>query len=270
MIIINWHKIKIKTLLLSILFIWMLIYILILRNESTNIRQTNLQDSEETNQEHQVNCAWAIDTSIKLIEDWVSYLNFQNDVLVEQWCPTISKDDIKWYPWELSDDWTHQELPSIEWDESHERFKSLANRYWLDAWMIWKYEHKWNLTEWVILCIAISETSWWKRWAWENNIWNVGNTDSNPRGAEFSWVEESLDMIWQTLNNKFLWTTETLGCLSNWWSCLDKYDKGKRYATSNGNWERNMVNCLETIYQTEINPALLSFRSDYVPLQVLK
>lgn len=236
----------------------------------TTINQDQQEQSEDT---HQVDCARAIDTSIRLIEDWVSYLNYQNDILLEQWCPTISHDDITWYPWVLSDDWTHQQLPELDihpmQDWSHARFKALANEYKLDPSLIWKYENKYHLTEWMILCIAIAETSWGKRGAGINNIGNVGNTDSNPRWQSYNWLEESLDAIGRVLNNQYLWNTQTLACLSNAWDCQSRDNNWKRYATSDGKWQRNMVNCLSTIYMVDINPAILSFRTTYQPLQVL-
>lgn len=261
----NWKPISFKNILIVVL-ICIILVILSVKNVPV---QTTIQDSNKDNQEHQVDCARARDTSVRLIEDWVSYLDYQNAILIEQGCPTISHDDIQWYPWELSDDWTYQQLPAVEEEWSHARFKALANRYWLDPSLIWKYENKYHLTEWMILCIAITETSWGKRGAGENNIWNVWNTDSNPRWQSYNGIEESLDAIWRVLNNQYLWWIETLGCLSNWWSCIAKDNNWKRYATSDGNRERNMVNCLETIYNTDIDASILSFRTTYVPYQVL-
>lgn len=255
-------------------FIFFTIIVCLLFRGCNNVKNETVVEQEEST--HQLDCERAIDTSIKLIEDWVSYLDYQNNILAEEWCPTISSEDIKWYPGVLSEDWTHQQLPELDdiihpmQDWSHARFKALASKYWLDASLIWKYEQKHHLTEWMILCIAITETSGGKRWAWENNIGNVWNTDSNPRGQSYDWVEESMDAIGRVLNNQYLWGIQTLACLSNAWDCQARDNNGKRYATSDWNWQRNMVNCLETIYMEDINPARLSFRTTYEPLQQLK
>lgn len=152
-----------------------------------------------------------------------------------------------WQPGQLTADGTRQEMPEVSWESSHDKFKSLANAYGLDAGLIWKYEDKWGLAEWTILCIAVAETSWWKFWAGESNIWNVWNNDRWDR-VSYSWLEESLDKIWQTLNNKYLGSKKTLGCLSRAWNCKEENDNGKIYASSEWNWERNMTACLSIIY----------------------
>lgn len=265
----NWNKINGKDVLLFIFAMLIIIlFWIVISNVNSNVNITST--SEDTNQANEVDCKWYREQSIKLIEDWQSYLDYQNNVLKEQWCTPLTHEDIQWYPWVLSDDGTHQEMPELDLANagSHERFKALANRYWLDAWTIRAVENKYHLQEWMILCIAITETSWGKRWAGENNIWNVGNNDRWDR-VQYSSLEEALNKIWQTLNNSLLWSIQTLGCLSNGWSCIDKDNNWHRYATSNWNRERNMVTCLEDIYQTDIDASILSFRTNYIPYQIL-
>ena len=150
-------------------------------------------------------------------------------------------------PWQLNEDWTAQVMPQIEWNDSHERFKKLCEAYGLDASQIRAVENHYWIKEWVIACITVAETSWWKRWYWAKNIGSVGSNDRWDRPT-YALMEAWLEAIWKTLNNKYLWNIQTLWCLSNWGSCQSWDDNGKRYATSNGNWERNMVGCLSTIY----------------------
>ena len=176
--------------------------------------------------------------------------NFPTDTLEE-------RDEWDWYPGKLNADWTSQEMPEIKGDDSHQRFKELCKAYWLDASKIWEVENKYWIKEAVILCIIVSETSWWHRWYWTsscNNVWNVYNTDAWNRQC-FNSYEEWLEAIWKTLNNKYLFNIWTLGCLSNAWSCKQWDNNWYRYATSNWNRERNMVSCLTIVYNEQIVPS---------------
>lgn len=163
----------------------------------------------------------------------------------ERDCVNHLQDD--WKPWKLSEDWTHQEMPTLTWNDSHERFKELATAYWLDASQIRAVENHYWIKEWVILCITVAETSWWNRWYWWKNIWSVWSNDRWDRPT-YALMESWLEDIWKTLNNKYLWKIQTLWCLSNAWSCKSRDDNWKRYATSDWNRERNMTACLSTIY----------------------
>ena len=154
--------------------------------------------------------------------------------------------------------WLHQEMPPVEKDTPHERFKEMSLAYNLDPSTIWKAEDYYWLTEWMILCIAIAETSWGTKWAWYGNIWNVGNNDRWQR-VSYAFLETALEKIWMTLTNQNLGRKQTLGCLSNAWNCIETYDNGKRYATSDGNRERNMTACLAKIYW-RINPQTFNIR----------
>lgn len=161
-------------------------------------------------------------------------------------------------PWMLNEDGTAQEMPPIEADTEHERFKKMSEAYWLDASQIRAVENHYWIKEWVILCITVAETSWWNRWAWWKNIWSVWSNDRWDRPT-YALLESWLEDIWKTLNNRYLWKIQTLWCLSNAGSCQSRDDNWKRYATSDGNRERNMTACLSTIYW-KINPAEFSIR----------
>ena len=161
-------------------------------------------------------------------------------------------------PWKLNASWDAQEMPIVEWNDSHEKFKNLATAYWLDASQIRAVENHYWIKEWVILCITIAETSWWNRWAWWKNIWNVWSNDRWDRPT-YALMESWLEDIWKTLNNRYLWKIQTLWCLSNAWSCQSRDDNWKRYATSDWNRERNMSNCLWAIYW-EITPSTFTIR----------
>ena len=161
-------------------------------------------------------------------------------------------------PWDLTEDWTHQEMPELTWNTSHERFKEMAYAYWLDPSLIYKVEDHYRIKEWVILCITRAETSWGNRWYWKQNIWSVWSNDRWDRPT-YALMESWLEAIGRTLNNWYLGWHTTLGCLSNAWSCKETNDNGKRYATSTSSWEANMVACLSEIYEP-LNPETFNIR----------
>lgn len=163
----------------------------------------------------------------------------------------------EWYPWELNQSWDAQEMPVLIATESHQRFVELCEKYNLPADVIWHTENYYWLKEGTILCVAITETSWGKKWygvEWCWNYWNVGNTD-NPKNRrcfanQWAW----LAAIWATLNNDYLKNNQTIACLHWAWNCIEPNASSKRYATSpSGNRWRNMVWCFYSIYQEKIN-----------------
>lgn len=173
---------------------------------------------------------------------------------LKEWRPAASETETAWTaevrePWQLNESWDAQVMPTIVADTSHERFKKMCEAYWLDASTIWSVENHYWIKEWVILCITVAETSWGKRWYWTKNIWSVGSNDRWDRPT-YALMEAWLEAIGKTLNNRYLGGIQTLWCLSNWWSCQAWDDHKHRYATSNGNRERNMVACLSKIYGT--------------------
>lgn len=191
------------------------------------------------------------------LELWEStiWMDVENDIEIT--------DNSDWYPGKLTEDGSMQQLPTLLTDNSHSRFKELCEAYGLDASMIYHLEDKYGLVEGILPAILIAETSGWfnGNYVW-SGCYNLGNVWNNDRWNRicFNTKQESIEQVAQTLNNKYLWWIQTLWCLSNGWSCLQKYDTWYRYATSNGNWERNVVNVLEDIYMTDIDPVTFNFR----------
>lgn len=138
-------------------------------------------------------------------------------------------------------------MPVIESTTEHERFKELANAYGLNPSTIWEVENHYWIKEGVILCITVAETSGWNRGYGWKNIGSVGSNDRWDRPT-YALMEAWLEAIGKTLNNQYLGSKKTLGCLSNAGSCKESNDNGKRYATSESSREKNMVACLSTIY----------------------
>ena len=171
--------------------------------------------------------------------------------------------DQEWIPWQVNEEWTAQIVPEFEvTPESHQNFINFINRF--DSNIkpsdVWNVEHFYWLKEWTIACIAFAETSMWTRWYGTcNNVWNVGNNDRGNRHC-YATVQGWLEAMWQTLNNIYLWDKLTIGCLSNAGHCVEMDDNGKRRASSTSSRENNVVNCLEAIYQQEIDPSTFNFR----------
>lgn len=206
-------------------------------------------------------------------ENWIhTYCDMYDDLIMQyqeeieklkEWRPAASETETAWTsevrePWQLNESWDAQVMPTIVADTSHERFKKMCEAYWLDASTIWNVENHYWIKEWVILCITVAETSWGKRWYWAKNIGSVGSNDRWDRPT-YALMEAWLEAIGKTLNNRYLGGIQTLGCLSNWGSCQAWDNNWKRYATSNGNWERNMVACLFNIYWN-VDPKTFNIR----------
>ncbi len=233
------------TLLIVSLLIWTILF------TYANTKQEPIQQI--------LNQIEANDSEMKNLEEKQNLLNQQNAeakarLMNEFWLQMIeseeeSSEEIveEWKPWDLTADWTHQEMPTLTWNDSHERFKELATAYWLDASQIRAVENHYWIKEWVILCITVAETSWWNRWYWWKNIWSVWSNDRWDRPT-YALMEAWLEEIWKTLNNRYLWSKKTLWCLSNAWSCKESNDNWSRYATSESSREKNMTACLSTIY----------------------
>lgn len=160
----------------------------------------------------------------------------------------------EWYPGKLNAEWTSQEMPEVKWTDSHQRFKELCQAYWLDAWMFREIENEYNIREGVLLSIVIAETSWGKYWYGTSSCNNPANNNNNDRWTRVCYdsFREWLIEAAKTLNNSYLGWIQTLGCLSKAGSCKRREDKGYVYASSNGNWERNMLNALNLIYEPEL------------------
>lgn len=168
----------------------------------------------------------------------------------------VLEEEIQWQPWDLNQSWDAQEMPELTESESHQRFIELANKYNLPADLIWHTENYYGLKEWTILCIAITETSWWQKWYWKEWCWNYGNVANNDRGNRRCFANQWawLAAIWATLNNDMLKNNQTIACLHGAGNCIESNASGYRYATSKSwNWGRNMVGCFYAIYWELIN-----------------
>lgn len=212
--------------------------------ELLEIKQAELNLANEQAKQELLNKYWLeISKPVEEKTDLSSLIYDENwNCIWWIWC-----EPNEWTPWQLTEDGDHQEMPAVEWSDEHEKFKNLASAYGLDASQIRAVENHYWIKEWVILCITVAETSWWNRWYGGKNIGSVGSNDRGDRPT-YALMESWLEDIWKTLNNRYLWSKKTLGCLSNAGSCNESNDNWKRYATSESSRQKNMVACLSTIY----------------------
>ena len=215
----------------------------------------------------------------------VIYLSLVTPELVEplessedecDWIGCEWNTEVEWEPGQLTESWDSQAMPELSWETSHDRFKQLCEKYWLDASLIREVENKYNLREWIVLAILIAETSGWtnknSNYIWQDwcyNLGNVWNDDSGNRQC-FNSKRESIEKVGETLNNVLLWSTQILWCLSYAGSCTRWEDKWHIYASSNWNWERTVLNVLNAIYEPElwqINPQKFNVRRVYTIYQ---
>lgn len=235
------NLIKYAIAFIVVILLWVLV-VVYASNKQEPIQKILNQISENENQ-------------LQLLEEKQAELNKANDEakakLLNEYGLQLTNSEIpnneEWIPWQLNESGDAQQMPVIESTTEHERFKELANAYGLNPSTIWEVENHYWIKEGVILCITVAETSGWNRGYGWKNIGSVGSNDRWDRPT-YALMEAWLEAIGKTLNNQYLWSKKTLGCLSNAGSCTESNDNWKRYATSESSREKNMVACLSTIY----------------------
>lgn len=265
---------KNKYTIISTIVIWLLLSLLCIGSDLIKNREQinpDLQRLDEISKELATNVAEQkeIEIQIESLNQTLSWLQAQEDNLNDEataiFMRMMSPDllpcesstwDNEWQPGMLNESWDAQVMPAVTGDNTHEKFKSLATSYGLDPSVIWNVENHYGIMEGVVLCITVAETSWGNRGAWAKNIGSVWSNDRGDRPT-YALMEAGLEAIWKTLNNQYLWKHQTLWCLSNAGHCTEWLTA--RYATSDGNRERNMVACLSSIYW-KIDPATFNIR----------
>jgi hypothetical protein len=165
--------------------------------------------------------------------------------------------DIKWeLNWLVNKNWQSQSYIDLIWDNPKARAEYLLSKYPIVSWhldtfiTLWE---KYNINPYVVIAIAKADSSLGNELSTANNIGNVGNNDRWDRVA-FETLEKWIEAIYKTLNNKYLWDIYTIGYLSEWgriavWSKTSCKDKNQFcYATSEENWNINVINTLRNIY----------------------
>lgn len=91
------------------------------------------------------------------------------------------------------------------------------------------------------ICIAFAESTLGNYLTTPNNVGNVGNNDRWDR-VSFGTALAGARMIYETLNNAYLWKYNTIIELNGYGN-----KNGPKYATSPYNWQNNVIACLSKI-----------------------
>lgn len=106
----------------------------------------------------------------------------------------------------------------------------------------------------VLVCIAQADSSLGKALKSTNNIGNVGNNDRGDT-VHYPTLQAGVNAMGETLNNQYLGKFTKIGELSNGGrKALNMPRCGgefKCYATSEINWNRNVIGCLQNIEKDE-------------------
>lgn len=145
--------------------------------------------------------------------------------------------------WHCNSNWLAQDIPDLQESWRLERMRELLRAYdkeYLYDAFFWAGKMTGIYPElWV--CIAKADTTLGRHTKSANNIWNVWNND-RWQVVNFDSEYEAVLAIFQTLNNRYLWSYNSLGQLTR------KYNKDWYvYASSEDNHFNNTANCLSVI-----------------------
>lgn len=201
----------------------------------------------------------------KQVVDPLDYMDLT--VLWEDKIPVVQKyvykyiDDFRektgWeeYEWELT---KKVKIFKLEWETEIDRQKDLLLKYAspdFKNWDMWVEESVyWDIDPSFLMCVWLAETWLWRNLKTWYNVWNIWNTDS---GSTMVFPNARSWIYWmvKTLNNRFLWSYETMDLLSRYWN-KDK----PIYASSPINWQTNVKRCL-TALKKETIPDDYKFRT---------
>lgn len=113
----------------------------------------------------------------------------------------------------------------------------------------------------VLVAITGADSSFGKHLATAHNPGNVGNNDRGDRIAYSSW-QEGVDAICRVLNNKYLGQYRMIGELSNGGRrALGMPGCGACYATSQHNWNKNVLAYMRQLKGVAVNEKYIFRRS---------
>lgn len=143
--------------------------------------------------------------------------------------------------------------PFIDWITVAERTNNYL-AYYGQIYSIWdKIMREEGIKTEVAVCIAWADSHLWYAMTTDNNIGNVGNTDSGERRS-FDTEESGIRAIASlALNGKYLSDATMVWELSNGWLEVLWLSRRAVYATSKSSWNANVLNCLTNIHNEKID-----------------
>lgn len=190
-------------------------------------------------------------------------------------CDTVTLNVKGSLNWKTNANWFSQEFIPLTSEGVYARAEELLNKFNKTKWTIdiWKAFDK---TYWIkpglAISIAKADSSLGNELKTTNNLGNVGNNDRWDT-QDFDSIEAGIEAIYQTLTNKYLKDTYTIGYLSEWGRIGYKNVVGKSvascsvageycYATSKENWNNNVINTMRLLHDDPSIDEGFTFRTN--------
>jgi len=149
-----------------------------------------------------------------------------------------------------------QENVEITGKTVDEKTLSYLQMHWMGlTYNTWKkYWKLYNIKYSVAICIAKADSNLGKQLKTSYNIGNVWNNDGWDKVHYDNW-DDWIRAIFRTLNWKYIKWNNVIWDLSQGWRikmdtkwCTEDHYSRKCYASSIDNWNRNVLRCLNSIY----------------------
>ena len=152
----------------------------------------------------------------------------------------------------------------LKGSKKEDRMWDLLDRYGLgnNYWDFITVGKRYGIKPEVIVCIAWADSDLGRALKTKNNIGNVGNTDSG-KTRSFPTLEAGISAIWETLNNWYLWHKQAIGSLTPSGGGDPAYyaSEGFPYKDPSGNWNANVLNCINMIHGKVVADENFLFRN---------
>ena len=273
-----WH-------MLIAVIVWIVVFLLVIANTIETSQQRIDRIKAEISDAQEENIALAnVELEIlaeskailmrnlwRIINDELIYtncieLNTVGNIPVDcSWITLSLKQKLNW---KVNSNWKSQDFIELDTSNIWDRMEELLNDF---PQTKWTYETwiqlgiKYDINPAIAIAIAKADTSLGNQLKTANNIGNVGNNDRWDT-VSYDTLAEGIEKIYQTLNNKYLKDIYTIGYLSEWGritigapSC--KMSGEFCYATSEENWNNNVINTLRLLYNDASIDESFKFRS---------
>lgn len=166
-------------------------------------------------------------------------------------------DAMKKINWRLNKDLKAQDYVELKGNTVEERATDLLNKHGAPHSSVWfKTAEAYGIKAEVAICISKADSSLGQELTTANNFGNVWNNDRGDR-VHFKTAEEWIAAISKVLVWKYLLPNKKVWELSNGWRAnlwLPKcWAWNYCYATSEDNWNVNVLNCLSMIHNKPID-----------------
>lgn len=269
--------------IILIIWLWIFVYINSPFNSNNSINNiASLQQAIDEEKQNQINIAQTDLTWLYIErEDILTQLNIiSNNITLREKCIEMNKTnpmpvscvdlDIpvkELLEWKVNSNWFSQEYKHLYSVWTEWRVQELLSMYptVADTYPIWvEMEDKYKIKKELAIAIAKADSSLWNELKTTNNIGNVGNNDRWDT-VHYQDIKDWIEAIFITLNNKYLKDIYNIWYLSEWWRKVLDWPSCKEpwvfcYATSEENWNINVINTLRLLYNDSSIDETFQFR----------